>query len=56
MNKHRIKAFTIMEVTVTMLIAAILIGITYTTYSIVLKSYNSFTTKNADMADRKSVV
>ncbi|MFI5161256.1 MAG: type II secretion system protein J [Sphingobacteriales bacterium] len=45
MNK-KIKGFTIMEVVVTMLIAGLLIGITYTSYSIVYKSYLSFKTKN----------
>ena len=50
MNKHRVKAFTIMEVTITMVIASILMGITYTTYSIISKSYLSFNTKNNDMA------
>ncbi len=39
-----------MEVTITMLIAGLLIGIAYTSYSIVLKSYHSFTTKNEDVA------
>jgi hypothetical protein len=39
-----------MEVTITMLLAAILIGITYTTYTIISKSYLSFTRKNDDMA------
>ena len=51
MNGHLIKAFTIMEVTITMLIAAILMGITYTAFSIINKSYNSFNTKNKDMAE-----
>jgi prepilin-type N-terminal cleavage/methylation domain-containing protein len=51
MNGHRIKAFTIMEVTVTMLIAAILMGITYTAFTIINKSYNSFNTKNKDVAE-----
>jgi Tfp pilus assembly protein PilE len=50
MTNHRVKAFTIMEVTITMLIAAILIGITYTAYSIIVKSYISFSKKNEDMA------
>ncbi len=50
MNKHRLKAFTIIEVTITMLVSAILIGITYTSYSIVSKSYRSFNVKNDDMA------
>lgn len=50
MNKHRVKAFTILEITITMLIAAIVIGITYTAYTIVFKSYLSFNNKNNDMA------
>jgi prepilin-type N-terminal cleavage/methylation domain-containing protein len=51
MKPYRLKAFTIMEVTVTMMIAAILMGITYTAYTIVNKSYLSFNTKNNDMAE-----
>ena len=51
MNKHKVKAYTIMEVTITMMVAAILIGITYTSYSIVVKSYGSFTSKNNDMGE-----
>lgn len=39
-----------MEVTVAMLIAAIAIGITYTVYSIVVRSYGAYNTKNKDMA------
>lgn len=50
MKKQRVKAFTIMEVSITMLLAAILIGITYTAYSIVSKSYLSFNAKNGEMA------
>jgi Tfp pilus assembly protein PilE len=50
MTRYKVQAFTIMEVTITMLIAAILIAVTYTSYSIVIKSYNSFTNKNNDMA------
>jgi prepilin-type N-terminal cleavage/methylation domain-containing protein len=49
MNKQRVRAFTIIEVTVTMLIAGILIAITYTSYSIIVKSYRSFTAKNEDI-------
>ena len=49
MINQKIPAFTIMEVTITMLVAAILIGITYASYSIVSKSYLSFTIKNNDM-------
>jgi Tfp pilus assembly protein PilE len=40
-----------MEVTITMMVAAILIGITYTSYSIIVKSYTSFTNKNNDMGE-----
>lgn len=50
MKNHRVKAFTILEVTITMLVTVLLIGITYTSYSIMLKSYHSFTDKNEDMA------
>ncbi len=50
MNKYRVKAFTIFEMVITMMITAIVIGITYTSYSIVVKSYNSFNNKNNDMA------
>jgi prepilin-type N-terminal cleavage/methylation domain-containing protein len=50
MNTQKIKAFTIMEVVVTMTIAAILMGITYTSYQIVNKSYRSFNVKNNEIA------
>ncbi|MDF2432861.1 MAG: hypothetical protein JWP44_2492 [Mucilaginibacter sp.] len=49
MIKQKVQAFTILEVTITMLISALLIGITYTSYSIIVKSYRSFTLKNEDM-------
>jgi len=49
MNK-RIKAFTILEVTITMLVAALVMGITYSAYSIIIKSYGAFNKKNQDMA------
>jgi Tfp pilus assembly protein PilE len=55
MIKHRVKAFTILEVTITMLIAGLLIGITYASYSIVIKSYHSFTMKNDAMASLVSL-
>ena len=38
-----------MELTITMLISAIVIGMTYTVYDIIAKSYGSFQTKNKDM-------
>ncbi|WP_299352886.1 hypothetical protein [Mucilaginibacter sp.] len=50
MSKHRISAFTIMEVTVAMLIASIAIGITYTVYTIVSRSYAIYKVKNNNMA------
>ena len=50
-DRHKVYAFTIMEVMVTMLITALLIGVVYTSYSLILKSHHSFTTKNEDMAD-----
>lgn len=39
-----------MEVTITMLVAAIVISITYTAYEIVSKSFIGFKSKNEDMA------
>jgi Tfp pilus assembly protein PilE len=50
MNRYKVKAFTILEVTITMLVTALLVAITYASYSIVMKSYRSFTNKNDDMA------
>lgn len=46
----RLKAFTIMEMTIAMLISAIVIGITYTAYQIMSKSFITFNNKNTDMA------
>jgi len=50
MNKQKVKAFTILEVTITMLITGLLIGITYTSYSIVVQSYKAFSVKNDEIA------
>lgn len=50
MKKNSIRAFTIMEMTVAMLISAIVIGITYAIYNIVVGSYTSFNNKNNKMA------
>lgn len=47
---NKVRAFTIMEVTITMLISAVLIGIAYTSYSIIIKSYQSFNDKNNKLA------
>ena len=42
MNNARLKAFTMLEITVTMAIAAIVITIIYTAYGIVSRSFASF--------------
>lgn len=47
---NKVKAFTIMEVAITMLISAVLIGIAYTSYSIIIKSYNAFNNKSSKLA------
>ena len=44
--KQKVRAFTIMEVTVTMLIAAIVIMIVYTAYRIIGRSYADYDRKN----------
>jgi Tfp pilus assembly protein PilE len=49
-KKHHIKAFTILEMTIAMLVAAIVIGITYTCYGIINKSYLTFKHKNEGIA------
>ena len=46
MFKQKVRAFTIMEVTVTMLIAAIVVMIVYTAYRIIGKSYTDYDQKN----------
>jgi len=53
MGKMKIKklaAFTLMEVTIAMLLAAISITITYTTYHIVSRSYSDYARKQKDLA------
>jgi Tfp pilus assembly protein PilE len=50
MNRRKVKAFTIMEVTITMLISAIVIGITYSAWSIVSQSYTAYQNKNEGLA------
>jgi len=49
MNKNSVKAFTLMEVTIAMLISAVVIGITYTSYSIVVKYYVAYAKKNTEI-------
>lgn len=51
MTNHRVRAFTIMELTIAMLISGIVIGITYTAYTIIIKTYTSFHQKNDAMAE-----
>jgi len=46
----KVAAFTIIEVTIAMLISALVIGMTYSIYLIVSKSYQSFNLKNDTMA------
>ena len=50
MNNQKVKAFTLMELTVAMLISALVIGITYTSYGIIVKYYSSFDNKDKEMA------
>lgn len=50
MNKYKVPAFTILEITVTMMLAAIVIGIAYTAFSIVSKGYGSYNVKSREMA------
>jgi Tfp pilus assembly protein PilE len=45
----RVSAFTILEITIAMLIAGLLVALTYTSYAIIAKSYHAFTVKNGDM-------
>lgn len=49
MNK-RLPAFTIMELTVSMLLSALVISITYTALTLVTRSYQSFSQKNEELA------
>lgn len=44
--QYRIAAFTIMEMTVAMLLAALTVGITYTAYRMISRSYQSYDEKN----------
>ena len=50
MSAKRISAFTIIEVAIAMLIAALVISMTYSIYLIVGRSYQSFNAKNEEMA------
>ena len=50
MSNKRVPAFTIMEVTIAMLLSAIVIGITYTVFTIVTRSYRDYQLKHEKMA------
>jgi hypothetical protein len=50
MTSAKLKAFTIMEVTIVMLVSAIVIAITYTAFSIVNRSLRAFNRQHQDMA------
>jgi Tfp pilus assembly protein PilE len=50
MSKHRLPAYTIMELTVAMLISAIVIGITYTAFNIVSSSYRNYQVKHNQLS------
>ncbi len=50
MKRGKVKAFTIMELTIAMLISAIAIGISYSIFLIVSHSYQSYLTKSAQVA------
>lgn len=52
---YRVKAFTLMEVTIAMLISAVVIGITYTSYSIIVKYYGTYHKKNAELAELTTI-
>ena len=49
-KRNNIPAFTIMELVIAMLISAIAIGLMYSAYTIVSKSYLSFTGRNEDIS------
>jgi hypothetical protein len=49
MSNSNVKAFTILELVITMMISAILIGLTFTIYGIVTRSYQSFSKKNDEV-------
>jgi hypothetical protein len=50
MINKRVAAFTILEVTITMLVSAIVIAISYTAFSIISRSYHAFESKHQQMA------
>jgi len=55
MKLRKVRAFTILEVTVTMLITAVVIAITFTSFSVILKYYHSVNKKNSDVMELASL-
>jgi len=50
-NKYKIHAFTILEMVITMMVSALLIGLALTAYMVVYRSYLSFEKKNGETSD-----
>jgi competence protein ComGF len=50
MNNNKVSAFTILEITVSMVVAAISFGIAFTAYKIINKSYENFDKQNQEVA------
>jgi len=50
MISKKIPGFTIMEVTIAMLLSALVIGISYTVFSLVTRSYRTYQLKHQEMA------
>lgn len=50
MRSKKVPGFTIIEVTIAMLLSAIVIGLTYTVFSLVTRSYQRYQTRHREMA------
>lgn len=48
--KQRVRAFTILELTIAMLLSAVVIGIAYTTFSIISRLYGEYNRKHEELA------
>jgi len=51
MKIKRLKAFTLLEMTIAMLLSALLIALTYASYTIILRSHHDFTAKNDELTE-----
>jgi hypothetical protein len=51
MNKGKVAAFTILELTITMLLTALVIGISYAAFSIVSRSYIVYQKRNDNISE-----